>query len=350
VKEKLQSVQVLRGVAALSVVFFHLKTVVGKYSDGSVTLPDCINIGQSGVDLFFVISGFIMVMITYDEWGKVDPVKFLLKRFSRIYPVYWFYTLLTLLAFYIRPMWVNASQHHSVDVGATIFLLPSVTLPLVMVAWSLQFELLFYCAFSAAINRKRSVVIGIVTTITTIIIAVNSIFSMQDAWYWCQFFTNPFIIEFLFGVLCALAVKNICRKIHPIVLLSMLAFSLLCLPSIYFSSGESALLQRIYFGMDYSLLVFSAVGLEAYIVKFVPAFFSTVGDGSYSIYLSHLLLLNAVAKSWFLLVHSTNVILEYYCFITVAVCIVVVWSIYSAKYIERPSYRFLHLQILRFVN
>lgn len=145
---KLYNIQALRGVAVLLVVLFHLKAIEKKYGGNNTILPDFFDFGIFGVDLFFVISGFIMVVVTK---GKFQNTKqaflFLYHRASRIYPTYWVYSILVLVVLIIRPSLVNNSQGNQTDILASFLLWPSETLPLVMVGWTLIHEMYFYLGF-----------------------------------------------------------------------------------------------------------------------------------------------------------------------------------------------------------
>lgn len=107
----IEVIQALRGVAVLAVVLFHVLFVEAKYANGDLWLPHVLALGESGVDLFFVISGFIMVTITQSRFRRASEFgRFLYSRVSRIYPTYWFYFFIVLAVFMLRPQWVNASR------------------------------------------------------------------------------------------------------------------------------------------------------------------------------------------------------------------------------------------------
>ena len=132
---KLPSLQALRGIAVLGVVAFHSLSIEQKYSGGDILLPDLLRVGQSGVDLFFVISGFVMVTVTEGRFERSSEIMwFLWGRITRIYPTYWFYFLLTAAVFLVKPNWVNSSQGHQTQLISSFLLLPSNQLPLVMIA------------------------------------------------------------------------------------------------------------------------------------------------------------------------------------------------------------------------
>ena len=82
---QLRTIQVARGIAANLVVFSHLFLVETKYTAAGV-LPAFTLYGIAGVDLFFVLSGFIMVAVAGRDIG---PIEFLWRRATRIYPTYW---------------------------------------------------------------------------------------------------------------------------------------------------------------------------------------------------------------------------------------------------------------------
>ena len=106
VERQLRSVQILRGIAAMGVVLTHMVAVERKYLPGIPLTPHGLEIGAGGVDLFFVISGFIMTSITIGRPRRPgDSRRFLLRRFTRIYP-------LVLAVFRADPAAVPAGSAH----------------------------------------------------------------------------------------------------------------------------------------------------------------------------------------------------------------------------------------------
>jgi len=90
---KIQNIQALRGIAVIAVVFSHLVIIEKKYGGSETILPEFLLFGKFGVDLFFVISGFIMVTITRSKFQiPREALKFFYRRVARIYPLYWFYS------------------------------------------------------------------------------------------------------------------------------------------------------------------------------------------------------------------------------------------------------------------
>jgi Acyltransferase family len=97
---QLLTIQAARGFAANLVVLSHLSIVEAKYTRGDV-LPACTFYGIAGVDLFFVLSGFIMVAVAGHYTGPVD---FLWRRATRIYPTYWLISLPLLALAIVAPL------------------------------------------------------------------------------------------------------------------------------------------------------------------------------------------------------------------------------------------------------
>src|SRR5207302_7827749 len=138
---RFQELDVLRGLAALGVVLFHYLTRYDQIYTSRGDVPFGFSIGASGVDLFFVISGFVIFM-TLGRCATASD--FLISRFSRLYPAYWAAALLT---FIVGSMWPLPDQHYTV-----IQLLINLTMlqgfgnvPAIDgVYWSLGVELCFY--------------------------------------------------------------------------------------------------------------------------------------------------------------------------------------------------------------
>ena len=123
--EKIQNIQGLRGVAVLLVVFSHMLRIEGKYAQFEYILPELFLIGMSGVDLFFLISGFVMVAVTQSSsQSKIQIQKFLYYRVTRIYPLYWFYSVLILGVYLLQPNLINSSQGNQVNILESLLLIP----------------------------------------------------------------------------------------------------------------------------------------------------------------------------------------------------------------------------------
>jgi peptidoglycan/LPS O-acetylase OafA/YrhL len=345
---KLESVQVLRGLAALGVVAFHLTAVDEKFTGGTL-LPGCAGLGQCGVDLFFVISGFVMTLITSDHWGELKSAHFLLRRVSRIFPVYWFYSLVTLCAILAFPGHISATQQDKlgfVNIFNSFFLIPSETVYLVIVAWSLMFEVYFYILFSGLIRFPKKTLYFFVASWAGLLVAFNAFFPLPGNDF-LQLLVHPYSLEFLSGIGCCLLYKKTSgkqMKKSALVVLSLTACFGVC--SLWTLLRNQILLQTLTLGCLFALLIFSVASLERMGAFHCPCLFVKIGDASYSIYLSHILIIGAMehfAAPFFFSAHSKS--LEYL-FFAVTLILILAFSRISYRYIERPSYAFLNERIV----
>jgi peptidoglycan/LPS O-acetylase OafA/YrhL len=211
---KLRSIQALRGIAVLGVVAFHSLSIEKKYSGGDFLLPESLRLGQSGIDLFFVISGFVMVTVTKGRFAHSgEMMRFLWGRITRIYPTYWFYFFLTVVVFLIKPNWVNSSQNHQFQFISSFLLLPSDQLPLVMVAWSLTHELWFYLVLAVLLKFKEHLLFPSLILWGAIIIIFNLLATTDNLSPAARIALHPYSLEFIIGALVAIDIskKNVLR-------------------------------------------------------------------------------------------------------------------------------------------
>ena len=297
------SIQALRGLAVLGVIAFHCQTVEQKYSAGDFLLPNFLLLGQSGVDLFFVISGFIMVTVTHGRFARErESLRFLWGRCTRIYPTYWFYYCLTAAVFLVKPQWVNTSQGHQVNLFTSFFLLPDPHLPIVMVAWSLIHELWFYLVFAMMLQFRERFLLPALFLWGAIIIAFNCLFTPDGLSPGARIVLHPYSLQFVLGALAGVFSSSRYWQ-HFTPQIALLGISLTVaggLPFVYAHNIlENADLSRaLTMGLLYTLLIISCTALEKNGRVRVPRMMQFLGDISYTVYLSHILVLNAVGRLW----------------------------------------------------
>ena len=210
----LKSIQALRAVAACAVVFHH---VCQPFDWKGITSPlfmrghAITDFGQAGVDIFFVISGFIMVVIT-DRWPAQErrPLNFLYKRFTRVLPLYWIYTTVFLLMTLLPGVMKN-HQYPPAYVVQSYLLLPTYAdgkadilgWPVLGVGWTLGFEMLFYVAFAALIRLDLAR--------SALILSAGFVLTSLAGWLYPQtaspllaFVTHPLTLEFCLGMAAGL--------------------------------------------------------------------------------------------------------------------------------------------------
>ncbi len=270
----LANIQALRAGAAFLVVLVHLGGLSAYYQH----FPH-IRIfwyGSFGIDLFFVISGFIMVYITAERWGRVGA--FLAARALRIYPLWWFCLLITMPE--IVPSMLGYSEMTSYYV-ASWFLIPAPTgsgelFPPLTQGWTLYYELLFYLVFALMMFTERRFV---TIKISIALLALLGIGYLTTGTLG-KFLSKGILLEFAFGVAIGEAfLSGRLRWWHSFVLGAVTV-------ALWQMTSFSDALRIFYFGIPAAALVSGALLLEQANVR-APAAIAFLGDASYSLYLSH---------------------------------------------------------------
>lgn len=338
--QKIANIQALRGIAALCVVAYHLLPIEQKYGSGGTILPDFFKHGMFGVDLFFVISGFVMTSVTRGQFqSSTNSLQFIYHRASRIYPTYWFYTALVLVVFLLEPGWVNSAQGNQVNILSSFLLWPEHTLPLINVGWTLIHEMYFYLVFALLLAFVAERKLGLSLLIwAAIVVAVNLSVATNSALL--KLLVHPLTLEFVLGCFLALLFRNDRGWVAVIVLAAVAVLALVVLGGGDGGAGDADLPEdwrRVaVYGVPagallYGLVVAEREGfvLSKYLVK--------LGDASYSIYLVHVLVLSAVGRA----LHSLagTVVLSNAAMIIMLVLCVIVAGLLSYRIIERPLLR-----------
>jgi exopolysaccharide production protein ExoZ len=298
--KKFQSIQALRGVAILLVLARHILVMEDHFGGGERLLPDVVKAGDGGVDLFFVISGFIMVVITLGQFRMPGAIgSFLRKRAIRIYPLYWLYSLIVLAVFLVAPAWVSAMKKGDVDFLASFFLLPQFHPPILGQGWTLGYEIYFYLMFAFALLLPERWLARFFVVWGLIASAGYNLYLRSDALVGSatiKTMTNPVTIEFVLGGCVALAILRGWRWGDWFCLVG--GSLLLPVSSVFFDPLEFPGLRIFCFGLPALLILYGAASLESRSRIRFPRRLQAVGDASYSIYLSHILVISTVGRLW----------------------------------------------------
>src|SRR5664279_579857 len=198
----LAHIQVLRLFAAASVVAFHAWGVAPegfKVPESPVSFA--LSYGGRGVDLFFVISGFIIFYATH--CSGLTPAEFLRRRVERIVPLYFFVIFavttlaMTLPATFGTPDWYT--PRHILKSLAFIAFTDG-EMPVIYVGWSLEYEMYFYLTVALLMALTRDVWRNIVMIFSALAM-VGRIPRVDAALGNYAFFTDPMILEFVLGVI-----------------------------------------------------------------------------------------------------------------------------------------------------
>ena len=338
--ERLYSLQGLRGAAVLGVVLFHMMSVEIKYSGGDILLPVMLNFFQLGVDLFFVISGFVMVIVSRGRFQKtVETQRFLFNRLSRIYPTYWLYFFITLGVYLWQPALVNSS-HGGSNLWMSFLLLPNDRVLLVMVAWSLLFELWFYLMFTLFLFFKEKRLPLILLLWAVALVLFNLLQNWQDYSPALKIILPPYALEFIAGSALALFFygPHSARVPTALVWVALAAALLVGFPLIYayqlfFTEG---LLRMLAVGLTFGTLTLSLALLERRQLIRMPGFLTATGDMSYTIYLSHLLVLGVVGRAWQVIGAWPESYVDNLAFIVLMMTAVVCYGWVGYHFYEKP--------------
>jgi exopolysaccharide production protein ExoZ len=165
--EKLAGIEAARGGAAALVVFYH----AARHMDLACHVPflrALLQFGHAGVDLFFVLSGFIILFVHFEDVGRPGRLgRYLSRRATRVLPVYWVaLTLTILLAVVAGHGWPGGWP-----VVRSALLLPSWSEPLLGVAWTLQYEVVFYAFFAALILNRHVGILLLAAWLMAVLVA-----------------------------------------------------------------------------------------------------------------------------------------------------------------------------------
>jgi peptidoglycan/LPS O-acetylase OafA/YrhL len=287
------------------VVLFHLGLIERKYGVVDTLLPGVLQFGASGVDLFFVISGFVMVTVTRGHFRNArQALVFLFRRVTRIYPLYWVYSLLALAVFLIQPSWVNSTQGNQVNLLASFLLLPSDRLPLVQVGWSLIHEMYFYLAYFSILLLlpERALAFSLAAWGAGVVLLHLTVSPSNPA---LALVSHPLTWEFLGG--CLVAVMFHRRDTGP---RGGTAFMIIA-GVLFVASVAGHEVNRYITGQVvpegwWRVLIYGgpAVGIVYALTAaerkgvVLPSVLVHVGNASYSIYLSHLFVLSVAGRIW----------------------------------------------------
>ncbi len=282
-------IQFLRAIAVLMVVLAHIHQANARFYD-SPLLGQASFFGFAGVDVFFVLSGFIIHHL-YKDHGGFDG-RYFLNRLNRILPLYWIFTGFAVLGYLTfgddltRPL-------ADLNLAASLTLVPTGELPVLQVGWTLTHELYFYLAYGLALVLPRPArvwaAIGWALASLAYILAPHELDSV-----WLDLVFSPFNFLFLSGVMLASLFPRVRRLRIPALLILAAGLVLgLSWTHVHGLDGLAAAPLRVV------MLAPFAMGLVATFLAWtpaLPALLARIGDWSYAIYLSHILVIGVLAR------------------------------------------------------
>lgn len=273
------SVQYLRGLAAVMVLLEH---TAGKSAQYSSNLLSGWHVGGAGVDLFFLISGFIMCHTTEHKHQQAGASRqFLWRRITRIIPLYWLVTCLALCIYLIAPERIN-SNSGGTDLIASYFLLPSEQVYLVSNGWTLRYEFLFYAIFMLGLWLSRGLGRSLVIALIITFVAAGQLLSANGIWG--RFVSDPLLLEFTMGIGLYYYYHSL-SKLSPILSTCLLGVGIGSLMAV--NAGIHSGIRIIDFGIPMVFVMAGALGLEPLLRQKPIQLLKVIGDSSYAMYLIH---------------------------------------------------------------
>jgi exopolysaccharide production protein ExoZ len=349
---KLNSIQFLRAIAALLVVYEHSILAQSNFTESwQQNFYNLNHFGCIGVDLFFVISGFIINYVANKNLGFKETIKFLTKRFYRINPVYYVATLLLFSTYWLFLQLINVPYNVSLQktinsaIDSLLLIPTSINIesftPLLNVGWTLAFEWLFYIIFSVLILFKVQQKAFFLPCLMLVLIFSGLLLKPNDLRL--IFLTNPIMLDFALGVIiCQIYLKQ--SKVSAKIAITCLVVGL-CSYALLIRfgfgnvwhyagviDGKSSLSRFLFWGIPSSCIVAGCVFLEqnAQLSRlFNNKLMLLLGNASYSIYLIHLTILFVLSTLchkasisppadlmiWLQLIASVTISLGFYKFI-----------------------------------
>lgn len=334
-----KNIQGLRAIAALMVVFAHsFSPLVPMRYHWS---PIIGAIGPTGVDLFFVISGFV-VFLSADRLGKKAETtgmwrslrEYVVRRVFRIYPVYWLAFALASLVLVMVPSAELFPPGMAQQPWWKLALLADQPNNRIMPAWTLQFEMIFYtmCAVGILLFARRIVAVLALWFAVVLYVWVAEIYDPSV-------FLATIVLEFAFGIVVALLVK---RKVTEYAVSSLaIGFGGLLVGAAYYHShdpGSAMALPPMWrvmcFGLPSGFIVYGLVAVEMRQMWTFSKAWIHLGNASYSLYLWHQLVFAVVAAGYVQLglVGKVN---DWVLWLSLFV-VIIPFSFASYRYIEKP--------------
>lgn len=292
------SIQYLRAVAALAVVHLHAYVELQKSGDLSATSWFQ---GDLGVDLFFVISGFIIWMTTDNDRSR--PMAFWWRRIVRVVPLYWLCTLALVVLLAVMPTLFNQSHLEFWHVVRSLLFIPhedpfepGMIFPILQVGWTLNYEMFFYACFGVALLLPARLRAIAVCAWLGALVTAGAIFKPENALL--ATYTNPLLLEFMAGMLIGYACKRLPSP-PPIAGYGLVILALASYAVLNFGLDITPMDWRVLcWGLPAALLVAGLVIIE----RQTPVRHLTVphllGDASFAIYLSHPFTLGVLGWAW----------------------------------------------------
>ncbi len=337
---RLYNLQIGRFIAAISVVLLHL--TYGLHTNFGFSSDVVMHIGTFGVYLFFVISGFIIFHI--ESKYKKNSTAFLIQRIARVIPLYYIATIVLFAFVIIAPDLVNSTEARTDYLFKSLLFIPfsrdGGVKPLLFLGWTLNYEIYFYLMAYISLKFTGTVLNSAYPILILVIIGLG----VETDSVIFNFYANPVVINFLFGMALSVLYRDHAGKFalisYPLLIIGVISFFFLDTivphaPAILKLGVPAAVIAGGILGLDIKKNVITAP-------------FISLGDASYSMYIIHPYILQALTKIVLLIFGATMTGSSIY--VVVSLFFIILVSILSYLFFEKPSGRIVSSLLTRLIS
>jgi exopolysaccharide production protein ExoZ len=300
------AIQILRALAALLVAFGHFQheasTLPTAASSGFA--PIIIDLTGAGVDLFFIISGFVMVYASHDLFESRDGGRlFLTRRIARIVPLYWMMTTLFLLTLALTPNVLSSIAPTGLEILKSYLFIPyardgaEMIQPIYKLGWTLEYEMFFYVIFSLVLFLPMRSAVFAIALLFCSLSAVGAWLSPAPALL--AFWTHPIILEFVMGALIAVVYLGGRRLSAAQRITLLLAGVSGFAATAAFGFDAHGPWRPLLWGLPAAMIVAGSILHSSRTsANRVTRWLVALGDASYVIYLVHPMIIRALRVIW----------------------------------------------------
>ena len=344
---RLSNIQVLRAIAAFLVVISHAlhETEAMTAAFGQAPLTTGFHPWTAAVDVFFIMSGFILLSISYEKFGTPNASReFFTRRLVRAIPLYWLLTSLVLLTAMAMPKMLNVPIADVKQVLASYFFWPyprgeGELRPVLALGWTMNLEFFFYILLALSLSFSRRIGLALLGTALVGVVLLQQVFSFSaDA---MVFYGGAMTLDFVLGITIAVAYRNGLRIPAPVAIGAGLV--------------GLAIILRAHSTDSADLSWFTTISLPASLVVIAGVFgpqlpnrhgwqrlLILVGDACYSVYLLQPFILRPAAKAWLAAFGDR---LSFWAFVAVAGLLAIAVGVGAFLAFENPLTTYLNRRL-----
>jgi len=349
---RINAIQGLRGIAALLVVSDHSILGFSEKTNLDLVGKDHLTyiaetLGRHGVEMFFLISGFVMTVSSYEDFRRPKATSaFVWRRIIRIVPLYWLVTALAVALALWRGHFPSIGE-----VAKSLAFIPyenerGLFQPIVRRGWTLNYEMFFYALFAIALFQRPRRGLTAVISLLVLLTAIGRLWVTDKcAMASCSlmsFYTQPIMLYFAGGIILgAIRLSLQHRNKMPAVRFDNGLGMAIVLTAVYVAYVSNAAPSNVTYvvGVIFCVLTtaFCALLEDTATGGRIGIIFLLVGEASYSIYMTHTIFVDPVSRLWFPKLGSLG-IAPYLAAMIVGTSLL---GMLTFRYVERPTLRAL---------